>query len=277
MKGIETKEDADVIALDPIEENTGPSSTNEGPADSSIDCSQQAAEDIPKSTSLHTVISRPPHHQLKLTSSATNCQSSRLHKTTVKSLNSIEVALPEMTLKRWFSEIIEALHNLHMENIYCFDLNPNNILLGSKGEILLSYFYKTLHHTSLNYCKWDATLSALTLPSYIAPERPLNAKSDWWSAGIIFFELFTGHSFESCHPSGTSFYYEIQYPDGIDVHEDLNTLLLGVSSSFYMRYCSRWYNSEHSFRTLCSLIFIDDRARSRYPTEFGRNQSAFLF
>lgn len=143
-----------------------------------------------------------------------------------------ETALPEVTLKRWFSEIIEALHNLHMENIYCFDLHPNNILLGARGEILLSYFYKTLHQAKFNYCMWDPLMSEYISPLYIAPERPLNAKSDWWSAGLIFFELFTGRTFEACHPNGMDFYFEIQYPEELDIQQDLNSLLHGVRILF---------------------------------------------
>lgn len=138
--------------------------------------------------------------------------------------------LPQMTLRRWFSEIIEAIQNLHLENIYCFDLHPNNILLGAKGEILLSYFYKNIQQSSFSGIQIE---TARLYPSvYIAPERPLNAKSDWWSAGIIFFELFTGHSFQCCHPNGASWYYEIQYPEGMEVDSDLDSLLNGVRNLY---------------------------------------------
>lgn len=142
-------------------------------------------------------------------------------------LNFQNFSMPEVTLKRWFSEIIEALQNLHLENIYCFDLHPNNILLGPRGEILLSYFYKNIEQSSFR----DVRIEPNSLKSsvYVAPERPLNAKSDWWSAGIIFFELFTGHSFECCHPSGALWYYEIQYPEGMEVDTNFDLLLHGVS------------------------------------------------
>lgn len=134
-------------------------------------------------------------------------------------------SMPDVTLQRWFSEIVEAIQNLHMENIYCFDLHPSNILLGPKGEILLSYFYKSIEPFRNVRIETNNLLSSV----YIAPERPLNAKSDWWSAGIIFFELYTGHSFECCHPNGALWYYDIQYPEGMEVDANFDLLLHGVS------------------------------------------------
>lgn len=167
--------------------------------------------------SLEFITNNDNCHQLQAPGTTANASSD---------LHLEQFALPEMTMKRWFSEIIEALHNLHTENIYCFDLHPNNILLGTRGDILLSYFYKNLQPNSFSSVKLDVTQQQSS--AYIAPERPLNEHSDWWSAGIIFFELFTGHTYESCHPNGGNFYFEIQYPDEMDVGADLDSLLHGV-------------------------------------------------
>lgn len=182
--------------------------------------------------------SRPPNefisNKLQPNNNCSQLKSACSNENQFIDLNLEKFALPEMTMKRWFSEIIEALHNLHRENIYCFDLHPNNVLLGARGEILLSYFYKNLQPNSFNSIKLDATEQQLS--AYIAPERPLNKCSDWWSAGIIFFELFTGHTYESCHPSGANFYFEIQYPDGIDAGTDLDSLLHGVSTAQFAHF-----------------------------------------
>lgn len=205
-------------------------------------CFQMYRQKVERPSSVDAKPSLPtePHlsepHKSILTDDSDESQPSQLTLTnplpnpaesTVK-FNFQNFSLPEVTLKRWFSEIIEALQNLHLENIYCFDLNPKNILLGPKGEILLSYFYKNIEQSSFHDVRIEPNSRHSSV--YVAPERPLNAKSDWWSAGIIFFELYTGHAFECCHPSGALCYFEIQYPEGMEVDTNFDLLLHGVSS-----------------------------------------------
>ncbi|XP_037039456.1 ribosomal protein S6 kinase delta-1 [Bradysia coprophila] len=116
--------------------------------------------------------------------------------------------LPERTIKRWASEMVVCLISLHERDIVCGDLNPNNLLLGVKGQINLTYFYRQ----DQRQLKIDC-IDAL----YVAPERPLDYRSDWWSFGVILFELLTGESFIACHPGGVASYYTVQYPDQPDV------------------------------------------------------------
>lgn len=122
--------------------------------------------------------------------------------------------IPERSIKRWASEMVVCLLSLHEKDIFCGDLNPKNLLLGVKGQINLTYFYRQ----DQRQLKIDC-IDAM----YVAPERPLDYRSDWWSFGVILFELLTGESFIACHPSGITSYYEIQYPDVIlsDESKDL--------------------------------------------------------
>ncbi|KAJ6635409.1 Ribosomal protein S6 kinase-like 1 [Pseudolycoriella hygida] len=122
--------------------------------------------------------------------------------------------IPERSIKRWASEMVVCLLSLHEKDIFCGDLNPNNLLLGVKGQINLTYFYRQDQRQLKIEC-----IDAL----YVAPERPLDYRSDWWSLGVLLFELLTGESFIACHPGGMSSYYEIQYPDVIlsDESKDL--------------------------------------------------------
>lgn len=103
--------------------------------------------------------------------------------------------------------MVVCLISLHEKDIVCGDLNPNNLLLGVKGQINLTYFYRQ----DQRQLKIDC-IDAL----YVAPERPLDFRSDWWSFGVILFELLTGESFIACHPGGISSYYTVQYPDHPD-------------------------------------------------------------
>lgn len=131
------------------------------------------------------------------------------------------------TVRRWFREIIFAIKHLHANDIICYDLQQHNLLLGKNGEILLSYFYR--REFSPYIFGEDQTSYPIV---YIAPERPLTSVSDVWSIGVIFYELLTGYSFQSCHPDGILSYFDIQYPENIELDTNSKDLVEGVWSFF---------------------------------------------
>lgn len=133
--------------------------------------------------------------------------------------------LPRAIIRRWFREIIFAVKHLHANDILCYDLKPDNLLLGKSGEILLTYFYRR----EFNPYNFDETMHQTCYPiPYIAPDRPMSPLSDVWSIGIIFFELLTGYSFQSCHPNGVMSYFDIQYPENVELDTDSRDLIEGV-------------------------------------------------
>lgn len=138
----------------------------------------------------------------------------------------LAVRLPKAILRRWFREIIFAIKHLHANHIYCYDLQPDNLLLGKNGEILLTYFYR---REFSGYFDVKSINKSCYSNAYVAPERPLSALSDIWSIGVIFFELVTGTSFQTCHPNGILSYYDIQYPEDLDIDANTTDLLEGVS------------------------------------------------
>lgn len=141
--------------------------------------------------------------------------------------------LPRAIIKRWFREIIFAVKHLHANDILCYDLQPDNLLLGRNGEILLSYFYRR----ESEVCSFGNDMHKTCYPSvYIAPERPLTLQSDVWSIGVIFYELLTGYSFASCHPDGVLSYFDIQYPEHMDFELD------SISKEFIegVRFCEKF-------------------------------------
>lgn len=133
--------------------------------------------------------------------------------------------LPRAIIKRWFREIIFAVKHLHAHDIACYDLKPDNLLLGKNGEILLSYFYRRDFNPYIFNDDMHQTCYSIV---YIAPERPLTLQSDVWSMGVIFYELLTGYSFQSCHSDGTSSYFDIQYPENFELDSTSRDLIEGV-------------------------------------------------
>lgn len=148
--------------------------------------------------------------------------------------------LPRAIIRRWFREIIFAVKHLHANDILCYDLQPNNLLLGKSGEILLTYFYRREFDPYI----FDENMHQTCYPiPYIAPDKPLTAESDVWSIGVIFFELLTGYSFQSCHPNGVQSYFEIQYPENVELDTDSRDLIEGVG-------LLSWVNSKVSYFNL---------------------------
>ena len=95
--------------------------------------------------------------------------------------------------KFYVVEILLAVEFLHKNNMIYRDLKPENILIDAKGHIKLTDFglSKTIE---LNMDNKAYTICG-TL-QYLAPEiikgEGYNESVDWWSLGIIMFEMLTG-------------------------------------------------------------------------------------
>uniref|UniRef100_A0A803JCY2 Protein kinase domain-containing protein n=1 Tax=Xenopus tropicalis TaxID=8364 RepID=A0A803JCY2_XENTR len=95
--------------------------------------------------------------------------------------------------KRFYSsEIVVGLQFLHTNGIVHRDLKPENILLDEEGHLKIADFGLacTSVFGSKTLCGYYGT------PGYIAPEvlsdEEYNAGADWWSFGVILYEMATG-------------------------------------------------------------------------------------
>jgi len=101
----------------------------------------------------------------------------------------ISRCFPSGMVKFYAAEIILALSYLHSLKIAYRDLKPENLLLTHDGHIKLTDFgfAKEIHNKSYTVCG---------TPDYLAPEiiarRGHNQSVDWWSLGILIYELMTG-------------------------------------------------------------------------------------
>ncbi|XP_042046717.1 probable serine/threonine protein kinase IRE4 isoform X1 [Salvia splendens] len=137
------------------------------------------------------------------------------------------VCLEEAVARTYLAELVLALEYLHSLGIVHRDLKPDNILIAHDGHIKLTDF--GLSKIGLMNCttelstqdtekndaldsnghmdadKVDSHHSAVGTPDYLAPEILLGTEhgyaADWWSVGIILFELITGvPPFNADHP-----------------------------------------------------------------------------
>ncbi|KAI8914533.1 kinase-like domain-containing protein [Gorgonomyces haynaldii] len=96
---------------------------------------------------------------------------------------------PEPQAKFYVSQVILVLEYLHSKSVVYRDLKPENILLESTGNIKLADFgfAKRLATTTSSFCG---------TPDYIAAEivasKPYSFPVDWWSLGVLIFELVSG-------------------------------------------------------------------------------------
>ncbi|KAK5747582.1 cAMP-dependent protein kinase catalytic subunit [Elasticomyces elasticus] len=96
---------------------------------------------------------------------------------------------PNPVAKFYAAEVTLAIDYLHSMNIIYRDLKPENLLLDRHGHIKI---------TDFGFAKEvpDITWTLCGTPDYLAPEvvssKGYNKSVDWWSLGILIFEMLAG-------------------------------------------------------------------------------------
>lgn len=106
--------------------------------------------------------------------------------------------LPNDDARFYAACVLEALGHLHKRNICYRDLKPENVLIDSQGYCIV---------VDMGFAKVviDKTYTLCGTPEYLAPEiimsKGHDKAVDYWSFGVLVFELLVGHS--PFHLSGT--------------------------------------------------------------------------
>jgi len=104
----------------------------------------------------------------------------------------------EVHAKFYTAGVVFAFEHLHSKKIIFRDLKPENLLLNELGQIKIT-------DMGLAKVAVGKTYTTCGTPDYFAPELIAstghNLAVDWWTLGILTFELLSGHPpFESAYP-----------------------------------------------------------------------------
>ena len=154
--------------------------------------------------------------------------------------------LTEDEARFYLAELILAIESIHKLDCIHRDIKPDNILIDETGHIKLSDFglakisekifenrldinSNTLYHHNKNY-------SCVGTAYYVAPEvlkkKGYGPEIDWWSAGIIFYEMLIGYA-PFCSKDTSEVCYKVlnwkkyfKFPSKIKISSEAQDLII---------------------------------------------------
>src|SRR6202453_1165076 len=97
-------------------------------------------------------------------------------------------------------QIAEALEDAHEQGVIHRDLKPANVMITPKGRVKVLDFglAKLLEAAKDSTVALTETRGLLGTPLYMSPEQaqeqPLDARTDLWNLGVLYYEMLTGRA-----------------------------------------------------------------------------------
>ena len=144
--------------------------------------------------------------------------------------------LTEDEARFYIAELILAVDSIHKLDCIHRDIKPDNVLIDKNGHIKLSdfglakvsdklyenYKYENFNKNKLTHKK---NFSCVGTAYYVAPEV-LNKSGygkdiDWWSVGVIFFEMLVGYAPFCSEETKEVCYKVVNWPKFLKIPDDI--------------------------------------------------------
>lgn len=155
-------------------------------------------------------------------------------------------------------QIAEGLSHAHQRSIVHRDIKPSNVILTSSGEA------KIVDFGLARFLSPGATTQTLTFSgtlSYMSPEqvmgRPVDARSDIWSLGVITYQLLTNRlPFPGDNPAAIVNAIQYDFPPPLETHNGLQRI---VDRALAKRLQDRYQSCQDLLRDLQNVGPLSDR------------------
>ncbi|VDN98908.1 unnamed protein product [Rodentolepis nana] len=139
--------------------------------------------------------------------------------------NSIQVfLLPERRSILWAAQLVSVVSWLHDHHIMLRHLDRSSVYLTNRGQIEIDYFFRWTDSDQANEeenpttCAPELLIGDLSCGFLCSRSWEKCVACDWWSVGVILYEVFTGIQLTEAYPRGLSCNEPLQLPPTLSAY-----------------------------------------------------------
>ncbi len=103
--------------------------------------------------------------------------------------------LPLESIRKYFTQILDAFAYAHSKGVIHRDIKPSNIIITSQGQVkILDFGVAKILSSDHSQTRTGMRLGTLMYmsPEQVKGEKTIDARSDIYSLGVVLFEMLTG-------------------------------------------------------------------------------------